>query len=688
MDNITEQLEELEKKKQELLRLEREKEQSKSVVVAVQDFYEGFYKVKPNQERSNISHSNYGRYDPRNKTYEIAQENWAGYESMLSKQVNVIVFYVPAVRKKVEEYLNRSDVLISREGPHFHIQLTKKGGEYNARITSEIASKLRYMNKAGHYTLSVLEVEELVKWVDWLKTCAIHSKVEIDKDALEFMNKEVDRIKLLDDLASAEDVQLDVSLNNATPMPFQKVGVKFVEASGGKCLIGDEMGLGKTIQALMYAKWKDLRTLAIVPPNLIDNWSREIESKLGIVPRVYKGLIPSNFDIEDMILNKDKYKISLIGYPSIGHHDREEVRDRGMLLSVKKKYVWANLINLAGYELIICDEVHRIKNINSARSQGVRTIKTDDKNVIGLSGTPVLNRPAELQPFFNWIAPDKVPNYYDFIYRFTDGKNGVKQGSLGELRNLLRPLMIRRKKSDVIKELPALIHERIFYEMSDEERSRYSRIVDGIFDIIGDRGDIVDSLDITSVLAQLTRLKQYCSALVVNTIADYAVEVLDENSDSEYKKIIIFSQFRDTAEAIAKRLGHECVNFDGTMEPSKRMALVDRFQQDDSINFLVATTKSASEGLNITKAGHVMFADLMWTPADHSQAIARAYGRLSDCHGVVVHWHIVKDTIMQWIEELLNQKEAMAGEVVDGVKEERNRSSIVGEIMKRLRGKR
>lgn len=665
-------------------------EMTKSVVVTVINFDIGIYTIRPNTERVNLDHKRWGRYASNDNTIRIAEENWIRYNQYLDEAKNVLVFIPPKVQVEIDKWISRPDAIVELADKQFIITLNTRliNGIQNYTISwgEFLHSKIRH-SKQNQYTLPILEVEALALWIDWVRSgkAARNSfqeakNVEVTKEAFDFMTTEVKRLKELDGLATAENVELDLDMNGFTLKPFQKVGVVFAEKSGNRCLIGDEMGLGKTIQALAIAKKNNLRVLIVSPPNLIENWTREIKSKVGDVPiRVFLGSTPGNSDITDLLFNKVQY--NLIGYTSIGNYSFDTNSNGD---EINKKFPWTDIINLSNFDMIVAEECHKIKNTDSGRSQGTVRINVKDKVAIGLSGTPVLNRPMELHPFFYWIAPDKVPKASDFAYRYTDGRNGAR--NVPELRNLLKSMMIRRLKSDVISELPAIINEYNYTNLTPRQTVVYNKILAGITEKLDKYGNVTgEQMHIMSAIAALVRLKQFCAAIKMQGVADYAIELYDEQGDDvEHKKAIIFSQFKSTARGIARRLGNEALYIDGEVPKGERMAIVDKFQSDPSIHFLVGTT-AISEGLNITAAGHVIISDLLWTPADHQQFIGRAYGRLNDCHGVTVHWHIIKNTIEDWIMELLKEKMAMIEEVVDGVANERKTSSIAMEIIRRLR---
>ena len=681
LDKLNLEIKQLEDKRARLIKEKEDYELNKTIMVAVVDFENGIYKVRPNAERKNLDHKSFGYYNSGNNWIEIDKTNWTKYTKYLEDRKNVVIFMSKMIELKIKSWDSRADGIVELSDKHFNIHIQSNDEGYpKIGWDNSIGTSVRWIRK-NTWTVSILEVEKIANWIEF---CKIKDwKLEVKPDAMKFITSEVARIGELSLIAKKDDIEFDTILANGDlPRSFQKVGVKFAELSGTKCLIADEMGLGKTIQAILIAMRSGGRTLVIVPANLIENWIIECNKHMGINPRVFIGINPDKYDMQELILEK-KNKMNLISYNSLANYDCTlDAHGNEM----DKKFPWAKLIEMSKFDLIVIDEAHKIKNVESGRSQGVRSINVKDTKVVGLTGTPVLNRPMELWPFFNWIAPEKIPGQADFAYRYTDGKNGAR--NVPELRNILKTLMIRRLKKDVIKELPPIINEYAYSYLTADQLKGYNQIKAGIFIRLDASGKQTgQAFNVLNLLAEIIRLKQFCSSVKMDSVADYAKELYDEQDDDiTHKKVIIFSQFKNTANGIHLRLGDESLYINGEVDMKERMRIVEEFQTNPRKKFLVGTT-AISEGLNITAAGHVIISDLLWTPADHQQFIARAYGRLSDCHGVVVHWHIIKDTIEDWINELLMEKQMTADEVVDGVVNMNKTSSIAAEIFRRLRGK-
>lgn len=450
-------------------------------------------------------------------------------------------------------------------------------------------------------------------------------------------------------------------------------------------IIADVMGLGKTPQEIAICELAlqsnpKAKFLFVVPATLKINTIRQIRKFTGKQPHVFFNAKPSEQDMEDILFGKEQYYI--INYELLGREteiEHKEYRNiNGLYTNKENRYFWAELISMANFTIIGYDEAHKLKNVDSNRSKAARSIKHN--SVMFLTGTPVINRPGELWPMLNIIDPITYASNERFIKQYTyDGKTAR---NVEELRELLKPIMIRRTKEDIYgDDLPLKRRIYEYSKLSEKAQYLYDKILAGIYiDLAGVH------VNVTSILAQIIRLKQVCAIDSLDEVAEKAIEIYDgREKDAKHKKVILFTQFIGTAKKLQKLLGNESHLIMGlpNMSLNERMEIVDKFQKDD-VPFLVATTLAASEGLDITAAGTVLFADLLWTPAGHEQAEDRAYMRNNDPHGIDAYYFIKENTIMEWIKELLDLKEEVINETVNGVQSSRD-TSVANELIKRMR---
>jgi SNF2 family DNA or RNA helicase len=448
-------------------------------------------------------------------------------------------------------------------------------------------------------------------------------------------------------------------------------------------IIADPMGLGKSPQALavhqvmkeqLAKEGKQIKTLLIVPAFLLANWRRHIEKFTGSkdINRLF-SVNPTEGEIISILASDTVHEFNLINYDLIGRV--RVVRDAsGDKIELPND--WPRWMSLANFDLVIADEAHYGKNAEAERTKAMMSIKAD--KWLFLTGTPVLNKPAELFPMLNIYRPETFSSHDRFIRQYTI--YGKRARNVEELREILKPIFIRRERKDVDKELEPINRIYEYYEMSPRAREIYNKVLMGLYEDM-EKGTV---MAVTSILAQITRLKQICTIDKHERVAKIALEKYDSSEGDSHRKVLIFTQWVNSAYAIAKRLMPECVVITGELSFKERMEMVDRFQNDDDVHFLVCSLKAGSEGLDMTAAGTVIFADLAWNPGAHEQAEGRAYGRQNDSHSIDSVYVLLENTIEEWIMELLQVKLEMIQEVVDGVEASRD-VNVANELIKKLR---
>lgn len=511
-------------------------------------------------------------------------------------------------------------------------------------------------------------------------------KVEWSKEAKAALEVETEKRERLSNLAGKLESSLSVTLKNGYNLrPFQEVAVEFIDCAGGDAIIADMTGLGKTWEAIGYIEHKKLNAIIICPAAIKENWRRHIKNLTGEDAYICKGSTPSQWDVERLITKKPRYVI--INYDIFG---------KGLDVSddpTKKedRFLWAEVLTTADYDVVVCDEAHKIKNTSANRTRATLHLNNISHTLkwLFLTATPILNRPRELYSYLRLIRPGQYTSEDNFCnqYVFMDGT--VR--NVDRLRKSLSTIMIRRKREDVQKELPKI--ERIYdwHELSVEARDRYEVALEGLYQQLAEFDLSSEVIRITGLLAQITRLKQIVAQDKVDRIADLAIELSEsyEASPAADKlgegKVVIFSGFKAVARGIGKRLGHEAVVFDGDTKQEDRQRYVDQFQSDPKIKFLVATGFVAGEGLDMTKAGYVIFSDFGWTPAYHQQCEGRVYGRLNECHGAVSYYVVGSDTIEEWIQEILARKLKIIEQIVEGNDSPDAGKSMGYELIKKMK---
>ncbi|MFD7029854.1 DEAD/DEAH box helicase [Streptomyces sp. NPDC059917] len=421
----------------------------------------------------------------------------------------------------------------------------------------------------------------------------------------------------------------------------------------GGCL-ADDMGLGKTVTliALHLHRARPEPTLVICPASLLGNWQREIERFApGVAVRRFHG---AGRSLEGL--------------------------SGGFVLTTYGT-MRASASRLAGQQwgMVVADEAQHIKNPHSATARALRTIGAPAR--VALTGTPVENNLSELWALLDWTTPGLLGPLTAFRARHArpvehqQEEDGGNEAAVARLAALVRPFLLRRKKSDpgIAPELPPKTETDHPVSLTREQASLYQAAVDEAMAVIEASEGIERRGMIMKLLASL---KQIC-----NHPAQYLKEerpriahrsgklaLLDELLDtivSEGGSVLVFTQYVTMARILERHLaarGIPAQLLHGGTPVARREELVDRFQNGEVPVFLLSL-KAAGTGLNLTRAGHVVHYDRWWNPAVEEQATDRAY-RIGQTQPVQVHRIIAEGTVEDRIAEMLEAKRALAEAVL------------------------
>lgn len=419
----------------------------------------------------------------------------------------------------------------------------------------------------------------------------------------------------------------------------------------GGCL-ADDMGLGKTITviALHLKRARREPTLVICPASLLGNWQREIT-------RFAPGVPVRRFHGPDRTLEDLDGGFVLTTYGTM--------RSAAPRLAEQR---WG---------MVVADEAQHVKNPYSATAKALRTIPTPAR--VALSGTPVENNLSELWALLDWTTPGLLGPLKSFRARHARAvENGEDEEAVRRLARLVRPFLLRRKKSDpgIVPELPPKTETDHPVPLTREQASLYEAVVrESLLAIETAEGIARRGL----VLKLLGALKQICDhpALYLKEEAGAAdrlavrsgkLALLDELLDTllaEDGSALVFTQYVGMARLITAHLTDRAVPVEllhgGTPVP-EREHMVDRFQSG-ATPVLVLSLKAAGTGLNLTRAGHVVHFDRWWNPAVEEQATDRAY-RIGQTQPVQVHRLITEGTVEDRIAEMLEAKRALADAIL------------------------
>ncbi|MFE2646648.1 DEAD/DEAH box helicase [Streptomyces nigra] len=418
----------------------------------------------------------------------------------------------------------------------------------------------------------------------------------------------------------------------------------------GGCL-ADDMGLGKTITviALHLKRARTAPTLVVCPASLLGNWQREIN-------RFAPGVPVRRFHGPDRTLDDLDGGFVLTTY--------------GTMRSA------APTLAAADWGMVVADEAQHVKNPYSATAKALRTIPTPAR--VALTGTPVENNLSELWALLDWTTPGLLGPLKSFRARHARAvENGEDEEAVERLARLVRPFLLRRRKSDpgIVPELPPKTETDHPVPLTREQAALYEAVVrESLIAIETAEGMARRGL----VLKLLTSLKQICDHPALYLKEDPSGErlafrsgklaLLDELLDTllaEDGSALVFTQYVGMGRLITSHLASRAVPVEmlhgGTPVP-ERERMVDRFQSG-ATPVLVLSLKAAGTGLNLTRAGHVVHFDRWWNPAVEEQATDRAY-RIGQTQPVQVHRLITEGTIEDRIADMLASKRALADAIL------------------------
>jgi non-specific serine/threonine protein kinase len=450
----------------------------------------------------------------------------------------------------------------------------------------------------------------------------------------------------------------------ATLRPYQRVGFHWLHFATrlrlGVCL-ADDMGLGKTIQvlALLLALRDEVASpprpsLLVVPASLIANWKAEIARFAG--------------SLRVRVAHPSEEKLADLADASAWSRSDLVITTYGMLSRLES-------LRTTHWGRVILDEAQAIKNPGSRQTRAVKGLRADAR--VALTGTPVENRLSDLWSIFDFLNPGLLGSAKDFSR--LAGKLAERGHNAYEpLRALTRPYILRRLKTDkaVIGDLPEKTEVKAYCHLTKAQAALYQQSVRQL----GEELDRVDGIQRRRlVLAYLMRFKQICnhpSQWLADGGYDPAAsgkfsrlaEICDELGQRQ-EKVLVFTQFREIAEPLAAYLsgvfGRPGLVLHGQTTLPKRREMVEAFQRDGGPPFFVLSLKAGGTGLNLTAASQVIHFDRWWNPAVENQATDRAF-RIGQKRNVLVHKFVCRGTIEDRIDQMIDEKSALARQLVDG----------------------
>jgi superfamily II DNA or RNA helicase len=441
--------------------------------------------------------------------------------------------------------------------------------------------------------------------------------------------------------------------------PYQQDGFNFLAnlvrlRLGG--ILADDMGLGKTLQTLTWLMWlherapkKDRKpSLVLCPASVLHNWRREAEK---FAPGLKVLVLQSGQQRHNLRKQIPEYDIVVTNY-AILRRDLEE-------------------LGKFRFHALVLDEAQFIKNPTAQVTVAVKEIEADHR--LALTGTPLENRMLDLWSIVDFSQPAYLGNQQNFIETYESKGEGPEWDGAAKRKRLsarLRPIMLRRVKKQVAKDLPDRIEERRDSELDEEQRKLYlaelRRSREQVMKTMQEKGVAKSKMH---VLAALTRLRQICChpRLVGNDAPSGKTETLFELFEpilASGNKVLLFSQFVEMLkllEAACRERGIKTHILTG--ETKGRMEVVNAFQADPEPCVFLLSLRAAGTGLNLTNASYVVLYDPWWNPAVEAQAIDRSH-RIGQTQTVMAYRLITPGTVEEKIWELQQRKSATIADVL------------------------
>lgn len=454
---------------------------------------------------------------------------------------------------------------------------------------------------------------------------------------------------------------------------YQKTGYRWlctIAQLGFGGILADDMGLGKTLQIITLleharleaiSKTVDLTetashtacpppvSLIVCPSSLVYNWDSEIEH---FAPNLKTLLITGTAqERQELLTHYADYDVLITSYDML-------------------KRDIASYDNLHFHYQII-DEAQYIKNHRTQAARSVCSIHSVTR--FALTGTPIENRLSELWSIFEYLMPGFL---YPYAYFRSELEQPIVENkdqiAATRLQQLVRPFIMRRLKTDVLKELPDKLEHAVYAQMTDEQNKLYTANALKLQKDLEQQSDSMFKTSKIQILAELTKLRQLCCdpSLIYQNYhggsakLDTCIQLI-ENAMAGGHKILLFSQFTSMLDVIERRLKTEHILYyrlDGSTKSEQRTRLVNAFNENKIPVFLISL-KAGGTGLNLTGADIVIHYDPWWNAAAQNQATDRAH-RIGQTHTVTVYKLITRHTIEEKILELQENKKALSDQIL------------------------
>ncbi len=458
---------------------------------------------------------------------------------------------------------------------------------------------------------------------------------------------------------------------------FQKEGLDFLLKSSGNALLADEMGLGKTVQTLSYVatEKQTFPVLVVAPLVTLNNWEREISKFMKKKSR--NGRIIESESPTSTIIRTGKLK-------------ELPVTD---FYIINYELLYKRLSDLSKLNLrtIVCDEVHNLRSKTTQKYKAVKKLAAlpSLSYRIGLSGTPIFNRGSEIWPIVDILRPGLLGSFKEFCEYFCyvndKGKAIVLENKRASLRNeLQKHVMLRRKKSDVLKEL--------------KDKVRYKEVIDADTDYYFDElGKIWTKLEEEQKNAEtafdksasyhraIQSERQIAGVAKLPHVINFVKNIMEIE-----ESVVVFCHHKVIHKLLHDSLSEfSPVSIIGGQSDKLRQDQIDKFQKGES-KLMIAGLRAGNVGINLTRAKYVIFAELDWSPAIHRQAEDRLH-RIGQKNTVFAYYLIGNGTLDDHVANILVDKsyeiDSIMDETADTYENKDKAELILAQIHDKIRTK-
>lgn len=574
--------------------------------------------------------------------------------------------------KGIKNLGNKAIVGNIKTGKYDYFEMDFKLGDIPKEETTEILrafrDKLKYYKlKTGEFLdLEDIELRSFLKLLDSVAPEKIednHIEIAsnmgmyiddyIEENKIKYINGKAALRKIKSKFKNIEKLTFKEPKNiKGNLREYQKIGYnwfKTLDYLGFGGILGDEMGLGKTLQTITFiAAEKGSKSLIVAPTSLVYNWANEFEK---FAPKVNIAAVNGvREEREEILKNIKSYDVIITTY---------NLLKRDM-----------DIYEKLSFDYFIIDEAQNIKNPHSQNALITKSIKA--KRKFALTGTPIENSVMELWSIFDFVMPGYLYDEKTFSVKYHK-KIKEEPEVIEDLNKRIKPFILRRKKSEVIKELPDKIEKTILVELSQEEKKVYKAYASYAVELIEKKVKEDEfKRSRIEILSYITKLRQLCldPSIVmedyngISSKIEALVEILCQSIE-EGHRILVFSQFTSVLKNIGKEIKKQNIKYsylDGAVNAKNRMDMVDGFNNGNSSVFLISL-KAGGTGLNLTSADIVVHFDPWWNPAVEDQATDRAH-RIGQKNVVEVIKLVAKGTIEEKIILLQEEKKKLIDNLI------------------------